>query len=113
MTVNTMPRQEVQEHATTSHEIQIQSIQDLRARIANTDQEIIALIAHRLELVRTLGAEKTRHGLTAADPAREAVVLRTAAASARAAGLDEERVREMFWCVIKMSRSVQLREHGR
>jgi chorismate mutase len=87
-----------------------EGVRRLREEVARTDQEIVGLIARRLELVRALGEEKARCGLPTADPAREAAVLRAVGSAARDAGLDEERVRELFWCVIDMSRSVQLRE---
>ena len=87
-------------------------VQRLREEVARTDQEIVSLIARRLELVRSLGEEKARCGLPTADPAREAAVLRAAAEAAREADLDEERVRELFWCVIDMSRAMQLRERA-
>lgn len=88
------------------------SVEQLREQIGATDREIVALLASRLELVRRLGREKASCGLATSDPAREAAVLRAVAAAAREAGLDAESVREMFWCVIGMSRAVQLRDHN-
>jgi chorismate mutase/prephenate dehydrogenase len=85
------------------------SVEALRSAIEETDRDIVALIARRLDLVHTLGAEKDRCGLAAADPAREAAVLRSVASLARSAGIDEERVRDIFWCVIEMCRTAQLR----
>lgn len=90
---------------TATHEVE-----RLRAGVARTDQEIVSLIARRLELVRALGEEKARCGLPTADPAREAAVLRAVGEAARDTGIDEERVREVFWCIIEMSRTVQLRD---
>ena len=89
---------------------QTQHVEELRASIAGADREIVALIARRLELVRSLGAEKARQGLPTADPAREAAVLRNVSEAARAAGVAEESVRDVFWCVIDMCRTAQLRE---
>lgn len=89
---------------------QTRRVEELRASIANADREIVALIAQRLELVRALGEEKRRYGLPAADPAREAAVLRNVAAAAREAGMAEEPVRDVFWCLIDMCRTAQLRE---
>lgn len=93
-----------------SGEATVHSVEELRSAIEDTDRDIVALIAHRLDLVRTLGAEKDRCGLATADPAREAAVLRSVSSLARAAGVDEERVRDIFWCVIEMCRTAQLRE---
>ena len=84
------------------------NVEELRAAIADTDRGIVELIARRLALVRTLGAEKDRCGLATADPAREAAVLRSVASLARSAGIDEELVRDIFWCVIELSRTAQL-----
>jgi chorismate mutase len=44
------------------------------------------------------------------DPAREAEVIRRAAALAREVGLNDEKVRDIFWHVIGLSRSVQAEE---
>lgn len=85
-------------------------VEELRASIAHADREIVAMIAHRLDLVRALGEEKARQGLPAADPAREAAVLRNVSEAARASGMPEEPVRDVFWCVIDMCRTAQLRE---
>ena len=91
-------------------DVRMPGVDELRAAIADTDRDIVALIAQRLDLVRSLGREKSRCGVPTADPAREAAVLRSVAAGARAAGLAEEPVREVFWCLIEMCRSAQLRE---
>lgn len=96
----------------TASEAHMQQVERLREQVGDTDREIVALLARRLELVRTLGHEKARCGLATSDPAREAEVLRSVAASAREAGLDPERVRELFWCVIGMSRAVQLHDRS-
>ncbi|HEX2168443.1 MAG TPA: chorismate mutase [Longimicrobiales bacterium] len=108
--MNTLATTTVQEQTVSIDETRMEHVQELRAEIARADQEIVGLLARRIALVRKLGGEKERCGLATADPAREAAVLRSVAASARVAGLDEERVRELFWCVIEMSRSVQLRD---
>jgi chorismate mutase len=49
-------------------------------------------------------------GLLTLDPAREAEVIRRAAAMARDAGLNDEKVRDIFWHVIGLSRAVQVDE---
>lgn len=95
---------------TSGVDIRMPGVDELRAAIADTDRDIVALIALRLDLVRTLAGEKTRCGVPTADPAREAAVLRSVASCARSAGLAEEPVREVFWCLIEMCRTAQLRE---
>lgn len=78
-----------------------------RHEIARTDREIVALIARRLTLARAAGAAKAARGLPLCDPAREAAVLREAGSAARNAGLDEEEVRQVFWCLVAMCRRAQ------
>jgi chorismate mutase len=52
-------------------------------------------------------AAKHAAGMPLLDPPREAAVVRRAAALARAAGLPDEEVREIFWRVIGLCRSLQ------
>lgn len=101
-----------QEQPVNASDTHMERVEQLREQIGDTDREIVAQLARRLELVRRLGHEKARCGLATSDPAREAAVLRAAAAAARDAGLDPERVRELFWCVIGMSRAEQLRDRS-
>ena len=49
-------------------------------------------------------------GLPTLDPAREAEVIRRAAALAREVGVSDEKVRDIFWHVIGLSRAVQVGE---
>lgn len=83
-------------------------IDHIRAAIAATDRQIIALIARRVELARCIGAAKQAHGVPVCDPAREAAVLREAAAAARDEELDPEIVRQIYWCIIGLCRGEQL-----
>lgn len=80
---------------------------DLRARIDDIDQQLARLIAARTELARSLGRSKQRAGAPLQDPAREAEVVRQAAIRARREALDEEVVRQIYWCLIDLSRKVQ------
>jgi chorismate mutase len=82
-------------------------LEALRARIEQLDQEIVRLIGERTRIAREARDAKHDAGLPLFDPAREAVVVRRAANLARAAGLPEEPVRELFWRLIGLSRSVQ------
>jgi chorismate mutase len=79
-----------------------------RSAIAATDREIVGLIARRLDLAQAVGAAKEARGLPVCDPAREAAVLRDAAAAAREQGLDAEVVRQVFWCIIGLCRDAQV-----
>ncbi len=59
------------------------------------------------ELARRTGEAKRSAGKPTLDPAREAVVIRRAAAAARELGVSPEDVREIFWHLIGLSRRAQ------
>ena len=80
---------------------------ELRQKIEDVDRRIVGLIAARCRLARAAGERKRAAGLATLDPAQEAVVVRRAAVRARQAALDEERVRQVFWCLIELSRASQ------
>lgn len=61
----------------------------LRTEVANIDQQILALIARRLETTRAIGAIKQQQGLPIRDFRVEVEVLKRARLSARNLGLDE------------------------
>lgn len=84
------------------------TIATLRAEIEQLDQSLIDLIARRQELARAIACAKQEAGLPVVDLAREAAVVRGAAAHARDAQLDEEALRHIFWCLIDLSRRAQL-----
>jgi chorismate mutase len=83
------------------------SLEQVRRDIEQLDQQLIALIAHRVALSRQVGVLKRSAGMPTLDPAREASVLRRAASQARDAGLSSEPVREIFWHVIALCRAAQ------
>jgi chorismate mutase len=82
-------------------------LEDLRKEIEALDDEIVRLIAQRTRLAGEARAAKAEAGLPLFDPAREAAVVRRVAKLARAEGLPDEPVRELFWRLIGLSRSVQ------
>ena len=55
-------------------------LEDIRKRIDEVDAQIAPLFERRMELVREITAFKSTHGLSTADPAREAEILRRGAA---------------------------------
>jgi chorismate mutase len=81
----------------------------LRKRVERTDDAILALLVERAALARRIGAAKEASGRPVLDPAREARVVRRAAARARELGLPPEPVRALFWDIIAMCRAEQLR----
>jgi chorismate mutase len=82
-------------------------LEELRHEIATTDEQLVRLIAHRLELAREIGKTKLALGLPVMDPAREAEVVRRAVEQARARGADAELVRGILWRIIDAARAVQ------
>ena len=82
-------------------------IERVRADIEHIDNTIINLIGDRVQLARRLGQLKGEAGLPTLDPTREAAVVRRAGEIARAAGLPEEEIREIFWHLIGLSRRAQ------
>ena len=81
-----------------------------RRELEALDRELIALLGRRVEHSREIGLLKRVAGLPTLDPAREAEVIRRAAAMAREHGLPDEKVRDIFWHFIGLSREAQV-EH--
>ena len=79
----------------------------LREEIAALDDALIGILARRAALAAEIGEIKQRLGLPIMDPAREAEVVRRAAAAARDRGVDPELVRAVLWRVIDHARGVQ------
>ena len=78
-----------------------------REEIAKLDKDLIALLRKRVDLAIRTGELKREAGLPILDPRREATVIREVVESARAEGLAEEQVREIFWRILALSRSAQ------
>lgn len=82
-------------------------LEALRQDVASTDEELVRIIARRLQLAQEIGQVKEALGLPIMDPAREAEVVRRAGELARARGADPELVRGILWRIIDAARSVQ------
>lgn len=82
-------------------------LSEVRERIVELDDELIRLIGERRDLVLEAGRIKEALGLPVMDPAREAIVVRRAAESARELGVDEELARDVVWRIIASARSAQ------
>ena len=93
---------------TTTGSARLRALRALRARIERTDDRILALLVQRTALARMVGAAKHSAGLPVLDPAREAQVVRRAAARARELGVPAEQVRSLFWQIISLCRGEQL-----
>ena len=85
-----------------------ESVAELRARMEQLDQNLVALIAHRQQIAQQIAAAKQASGMPVVDLAREAAVLKRASELAHAASLDDDVVRHIFWCLIDLSRRTQL-----
>ena len=88
-------------------EAAVEALTRCRRDLEALDREIIALLAKRVSRSKEIGALKRIAGLLTLDPAREADVIRRAATVARDHGLADEKVRDIFWHVIGLSRSAQ------
>lgn len=84
----------------------------LRQRIVEVDEALVALVGERRDLVLEVGRIKEALGRPVMDPAREAEVVRRAAALAREAGVDEELVRDVIWRIIASARDAQEGREG-
>jgi len=87
-----------------------QALQRCRHEIESLDRDLVSLLARRVAVSKEIGSAKKAAGLPTLDPAREAEVIRRAAGMAREAGLNDEKVRDIFWHVIGLSRAVQVDE---
>lgn len=94
----------------TSRDAALDALGKCRLQIETIDRELIVLLAKRVALSKEIGSVKKTAGLPTLDPAREAEVIRRAAGIAREHGLSDEKVRDIFWHVIGLSRAVQVDE---
>lgn len=75
----------------------------LRTEIDDVDDRLVELIASRLHLALATKQIKEKYGLEVRDTNREAAVVRKATERARAANLETETVRAIFWRLIDHS----------
>lgn len=98
------------DHAQASRDAALDALAKWRHEIESIDRQIIELLADRVAVSKEIGAMKKVAGLPTLDPAREAEVIRRAAALAREAGVNDEKARDIFWHIIGLSRGVQTTE---
>ena len=82
-------------------------LEELRKKILEVDEALVRLVGERRALVLEIGRIKTELGHPVLDPAREAAVVRRAAALARDHGVDEELTRDVIWRIIASAREEQ------
>ncbi|MBK9794962.1 MAG: prephenate dehydrogenase/arogenate dehydrogenase family protein [Holophagaceae bacterium] len=85
-------------------------LQEVRDHIDALDQELVALLARRTELVLRAGRAKAEMGLPIHDPEREAAQLQARREWAADSGLDAQGVEEVFRSVLRASRAAQGQE---
>lgn len=83
------------------------TLEDLRASIDRVDQELLAALARRAELARAVSRMKRVGGIPLVDPAREAVIVRTAVGRARELSIPDEEVRDLAWRTLALCRRAQ------
>lgn len=93
-----------------SREAALDALGKWRHEIESIDRRIIELLADRVAVSKEIGSMKKVAGLPTLDPAREAEVIRRAAALARDAEINDEKVRDIFWHIIGLSRGAQTAE---
>ena len=84
-----------------------EKLEELRGRILEVDQALVALVGERRGLVLEVGRLKAQLGLPVLDPSREATVVRRVASLARDQGVDEELMRDVVWRIIAAARDEQ------
>jgi chorismate mutase len=82
------------------------ALDGIRAELERLDRALVVLIGERVRVARQAAAIKRREGVPSSIRVRNAVV-RRAAEWARAAGLPEEDMREVFWGLVGLTRRVQ------
>ena len=83
------------------------TLETLRDRILELDNEIIRLIGERRTLAIEIGRTKQELDLPVLDPAREARVVRRVAERAREVGVDPELARDVIRRIISGARQAQ------
>jgi chorismate mutase len=83
------------------------TIEELRSEIDNVDDELLALLAKRKEIIRLIAAYKSEHHLDIVDSGREKQLLSRLMEEAELNGLDPEFINELYNLIIKNSRKEQ------
>jgi len=86
------------------------SLDELRHQLASVDDQLIALVARRLELASSIGARKRSQGTATRDYGQERVVIERARASATAHGVSPDVAEQLLLTLIRTSLTVQERE---
>jgi chorismate mutase/prephenate dehydrogenase len=77
---------------------------EFREAIDHLDEEIVSLLARRLEKVKQVVALKKEQGLPIYHPAREENLISRRREQGRQAGLDPDHIEELYRCILRQSR---------
>lgn len=81
----------------------------VRDALAAKDQEIVALVAERMRLIREVARVKAEKGLPSFDREREGALLDDLISRARDLGVPDDLVRDIYGCLFAASRAEQRR----
>ncbi len=85
----------------------MESITALRKKIDEIDERLVLLLKDRIEFCKRIGAVKRESGIAVKDPQREDEVYLNVMCKALEAGLDPQKVEQIFKEVISLSIKVQ------
>ncbi len=83
------------------------SLDELRRRVDELDENIVKLLAERLSIAESIGLEKAAGSVPPQDSGRERKVIERAIASAAIGGMTADEVTEIYRSVIKLARQRQ------
>jgi chorismate mutase len=83
------------------------TLQELREKIEEIDDDIIRLIRARMDVALNIAETKTITGLPTHDPDRVDAVLRRVMKKAESLKLDPDSIRDVFSLLIRMSEDMQ------
>ena len=86
---------------------------ELRTVIDRCDKQIVAALGHRMQAVRKIGKLKTNQAAPVHDPDRERRMMVQRAEWARALGLSQSLVEDLFSVILKHSTAMQAENGGR
>ena len=85
---------------------------ELREQIDRVDHDLVTALAARFRLAEQVGTLKRDTGMLPLDPRREAEIVRSVCDVARAEGIPDEGVRQIFWAVIDYCGEGVLKRHA-
>lgn len=83
----------------------MKTIEQLRAEIDMINNEIVGLLAKRMEVAGEIAEYKKRRGLPTYVPERESQVIENVKELARKSGLDEKMIEDVFMKIMEYTRN--------